>query len=84
MDSLDLVIKLATFGAMLLGAHVWVIKRIERGQDALKQHHSNDNQRLGEEIARTLKQITKKLKKKVSKKECKRHRETCPNCVKKL
>lgn len=81
MDVLDLIIKVCTFAGLVVAAMLWVVKRLERGQSELKEHHSEDNQRLSESIERTLKRISKKLKKKVSKAECKRLRSMCPNCV---
>lgn len=84
METLDYIIKLCTFAGFIVAALIWVVKRLEKGQLDLKNHHTEDNQRLSDEIARTLKRITKKLKKKVSKAECKRLRETCPNCIKSI
>lgn len=73
-----MVIKLGTLGGMLLAAHVFVIRRIERGQAAIRKHTSEEYAKISSEIASVFKRLNKKIKKKVSKTDCCHYRDTCP------
>ena len=77
-DFLDLVLKLCSFAGVVICAQFWFIRKVESGQAALRQHHAEDNQRLVNEIRRTIKQLSKKVKKKVSKEDCENFRRSCP------
>lgn len=75
---LDLILKLCSFAGIVVCAQLWFIRKVESGQIALRKHHAEDNQRLVNEIRKTIKQLSKKVKKKVSKEDCENYRRACP------